>query len=860
MERRGVDIIIPVYNALELLRDCYESVIQYTNLEKDHLVMIDDCSPDPAVELWLQNLNTSGVTVLKNESNLGFPGTVNRGMMNSERDVILLNSDTIVTANWVDKMAQCAYSNDDIATVTPFSNAATLCSVPIFGLDNQIPNGQSISEYADIIEAVSQRRYPEISVAVGFCMYIKRAVIDEVGYFDAETFKKGYGEENDFCWRASQIGYTHRLCDDTFVFHRGTASFIPEEKQELINEHSRIVAERYPVLNRVNEVFVSFDQNSDLRAVIDLFSSCSTKEKSILYILHADYHDKTNYQIGGTEIHVRDLENGLSESYNIIVAARKNADLVISVTVSGKRFQFRIDIGEAAKYFSFYHKGLRNIWEVLIDAFGISLVHVHHVLGLSLDIFDVCREKRIPVVFSLHDFYCVCPTITLVDYENHFCHNETTIEHCANCLKEKCSINRIDNYLIMWRSRWEKILNNLDLIISPSQSAKEIVLSYYPELEEKINVIPHGTESLINSSLDSISIEERQKKTITSELELLERQGHYYLLRCTVEQGKDFSNNVLISVKDSQDTILLLPAILLRSDSDRRIYDAKLPKKYLHSGMCCIDMYGLIHAEWKKIHLGNIKVDGNGMELRTQLNVATIGGISIEKGAELLADVIANTKKSIHWFMIGNTNYDKLLDNDNICILGAYMREQLGILLKAYKIDMVLLPSICSETYSYALSEAWDAGLPVIGNDIGAVGERIKRTGAGWTITRESTGEQVAELLEKLAEAPAEVEKKKNAICRIEKKSVQNMLDEYKCLYDNIAINYPQNRSQWKNVARFFSEGQNVRVDKQTQEKLYRTSELLRAREEELRIIKATKGYRLLAFARHVYLHLIGKE
>ena len=56
-------------------------------------------------------------------------------------------------------------------------------------------------------------------------MYIRRKALDEVGPFDAERFTFGYGEENDFCLRATALGWRHRLACDTFVYHKGSVSF-----------------------------------------------------------------------------------------------------------------------------------------------------------------------------------------------------------------------------------------------------------------------------------------------------------------------------------------------------------------------------------------------------------------------------------------------------------------------------------------------------------------------------------------------------------------------------------------------------------------------------------------------------------
>ena len=79
--------------------------------------------------------------LLRNERNLGFTGTANRGMQLSRADVVLLNSDTIVTAGWLDALCRCAATDPRIGTITPFSNNAEICSFPRFCENNPWPPG-----------------------------------------------------------------------------------------------------------------------------------------------------------------------------------------------------------------------------------------------------------------------------------------------------------------------------------------------------------------------------------------------------------------------------------------------------------------------------------------------------------------------------------------------------------------------------------------------------------------------------------------------------------------------------------------------------------------------------------------------
>ena len=159
---KKIDIVVPIYNAYEFTEECIKSVIRNTNLTTHTLVLINDKSPDekilPMLLKYQKENQDKQIIVLENEQNMGFVKTVNKGMKYSQNDVILLNSDTEVTKNWIEKIQKCAYSNQYIATVTPLTNNGTICSVPNFGIDNELPSGMTLEEYAKMIEETSKNR------------------------------------------------------------------------------------------------------------------------------------------------------------------------------------------------------------------------------------------------------------------------------------------------------------------------------------------------------------------------------------------------------------------------------------------------------------------------------------------------------------------------------------------------------------------------------------------------------------------------------------------------------------------------------------------------------------------------------
>ena len=79
----------------------------------------------------------------------------------------------------------------------------------------------------------------------GFCLLIRRAVIDAIGYFDEDAFGAGYGEENDYCLRARAAGWRLALADDAYVFHAQSRSYSHSRRKELSERASQILTERY---------------------------------------------------------------------------------------------------------------------------------------------------------------------------------------------------------------------------------------------------------------------------------------------------------------------------------------------------------------------------------------------------------------------------------------------------------------------------------------------------------------------------------------------------------------------------------------------------------------------------------------
>lgn len=130
-------------------------------------------------------------------------------------------------------------SMDNIASVTPFTNSGTVCSFPKYLEDNDIFEGLDVSELDYFLDVTVQNTFIEMPSGVGFCMAINRDVYEKIGDVD-EVFGKGYGEENDWCMRARDIGYKNIIATNLFVYHKHGGSFPSDEKKRLIDRNLEI--------------------------------------------------------------------------------------------------------------------------------------------------------------------------------------------------------------------------------------------------------------------------------------------------------------------------------------------------------------------------------------------------------------------------------------------------------------------------------------------------------------------------------------------------------------------------------------------------------------------------------------------
>lgn len=262
-----ISVVIPVYNAAEELACCLDSV-RKTVAAGTAVLIIDDASPDLATKELLKKWRQSaprGWKFLEHTENRGFVETANHGMHETRNDVVLLNSDTVVTPGWLQGLERCLDHDPRIATATPWTNNGEIASLPLFCQVNPVP--PKLAAVADVIANTGLPDYPELPTAVGFCMAISRRAIDRAGVFDHELFGKGYGEENDFSMRVAGMGMRNVLCDDVYVAHLGGRSFGPAGMKPGEESMERLLS-RHPGYLRTVQKFIESDPLSARRTLL----------------------------------------------------------------------------------------------------------------------------------------------------------------------------------------------------------------------------------------------------------------------------------------------------------------------------------------------------------------------------------------------------------------------------------------------------------------------------------------------------------------------------------------------------------------------------------------------------------------
>ncbi|GGE54915.1 glycosyltransferase [Actibacterium pelagium] len=472
-----ITIVLPVYNAFDLLPEVLQRVIDHTDLNWK-MIIVEDCSSDQAVRpylrSWLKGLPrflSSKITLVENPENLGFIRSVNKALklaMKHRNHVVLLNSDALVPEGWASRLLRPMLDDGQVATVTPMSNDAEIFTAPAICNRIDLTPGE-----ADVIDKAAQRLHPQATLSgaptgVGFCMSMNRSYLKRLPRLDT-VFGRGYGEEVDWCQKARALGGAHLVTPTLFVEHRGGASFGSEAKQKLIAKNNAHISKRYPTYDAEVQEFIKIDPIAPARMVLGVaLSAARQKGPMPIYLGHV--------MGGGAE---DDLLRRIDADLK-----RDHAAIVLRV---GGEHPWRVDLhgpwGVTQAQFSDF-EDVRQVLQPVTDRKVVYSCAVggSHPLQIPGQLKQLAAGGT--AVTLVHDYFMVSPSYTLLNSDGSFSGVPNT-EYP----------NRAHSWgptsLAEWQAAWHPFLSACTEIEVFSESSAQIISRAYPDCAEKVSLRPH---------------------------------------------------------------------------------------------------------------------------------------------------------------------------------------------------------------------------------------------------------------------------------------------------------------------------------------------------------------------------------
>lgn len=468
---RMTDVIIPVFRGRPETLACIDSVLATVDHDV-RVIAVDDATDDPALAAALDTLAAEGrIELLRNTENQGFVISANRALaLHPTHDAVLLNSDTLVFGDWLARLRATAYSGPTVGTVTPLSNAGSIASYP------HALGAAVAPEYAAALHALATSTHPgfsvEIPVGVGFCLYMRRDCLTDVGTLDAALFGKGYGEEVDFCLRARRRGWSHRLAADVFVYHAGGLSF-GSQRTALVDRSRRLVNMRHPGYEGFIASFLAQDPLHYLRRRLDEHRLSSFQGRFVLMVTLA--------MTGGVERFVTERCSSLRAQgfFPLLLRpvkagnARRCELWTDAITVPNLSYDIPQDLGALT---------------AVLGSLRLEAIEIQHFLHLDPRVIDAVRSLPIPYDVFIHDYAWICPRVTLIDGSGRYC-GEPAVSVCQTCVRRNGSSLGEAISVPALRARSAGWLRSAHRVIAPSADTATRLQQHFTDLA--VEVRPH---------------------------------------------------------------------------------------------------------------------------------------------------------------------------------------------------------------------------------------------------------------------------------------------------------------------------------------------------------------------------------
>jgi GT2 family glycosyltransferase len=482
--RRRTTVVIPIHNGAEVAVACLASVLA-SGLTGAVILVVDDGSTDPELVARLDELaGHRKIKLLRHAKALGFPAAANAGMQASPgRDVVLLNSDTLVPPGWLDRLRDAAYSARDIGTATPLSNDATILSYPGTAGTNPVPGQSETSRLDRLARRANAGAVIDIPVGIGFCLFLRRDCLNAVGLFRTDRFAQGYGEENDLCLRARALGWRNVAAAGVFIGHMGGTSF-GADAAHLRARNGKILEQLHPGQQALIADFIARDTLAEPRRRIDALrwrAVSRQRPESVILITH-DHG-------GGVEACVakRVRDHAAANLRPIVLRPSETASGEPAVAVCG---------GTAEDFPNLVYAVPRELPALLrlLRSARPQSIEVHHFLDHSNAIYALIAGLGIPYEVHVHDYAWFCHRLSLVGTHRRYC-GEPDPHGCEACIADNGHFLKEAITPEALRQRSAAFLSSADRVVVPSADARRRMTRHFPSLSPVIEA--HENDALI---------------------------------------------------------------------------------------------------------------------------------------------------------------------------------------------------------------------------------------------------------------------------------------------------------------------------------------------------------------------------
>ena len=632
-----VDVVIPVYRGREGTLACIASVLD-TVPAATRIWVVDDGSPEADLVAALEALKAQNRIRLigsgppaAGRRNRGFPAAANAGLRAAAgRNVVLLNSDTLVAGAWLQTLQAAAYSAPDIGTATPFSNEASILSTPDPDGGNPAPDLAATQRIAALAARANAGRLIDIPTAHGFCMFIRAACLAATGLLREDLFAQGYGEENDFCCRATALGWRHVAVPSVYVAHLGGVSF-GASRRHLLAGNQTLLQRLHPGYHLAVARHIAADPLFWARRRLDAArwsEGAKALPRAVILVTHG--HG------GGTARVVAARAAALRGAglHPILLVGRDGTSALQDPASPEPHPNLRFSLPRE------FPALLR-----LLAPWRPAAVEFHHLLGHDPAIRGLPARLGIPADIWVHDYACLCARITLTDGQARYC-GEPPPAGCDACI---ASAGRTDGETIApaaLRARSAAAFAAARSVVVPSADVAARLRRHFPALSPLIE----PWEAAAGPGADRLTRE-------------------------------------------------------------------------------------------------------------PQVRVAVAGAIGMEKGYSVIlacARDAAVRQLNLFFTIVGYTIDDDALEaTGRVAITGPFEAEEARRLIREQGAQLAFIPSVWPETWCFALTEVWDAGLPACVFDIGTQAQRVRDTGGGWVIPLSLPPPRINDMLLGLAGASA---------------------------------------------------------------------------------------------------------